>query len=355
MRICVISCHSSPLDPAGVGKSGGMNVFISNMYQMLARFCEIDIFVCGDKGHVRVGPGIQVIYIGHQDFDDFAEKIVAYHDTRRYDLIHTHYWLSGMIGLLTKRILKIPWVHSLHTFEILKGIKKDQLRIEVEEKIIRCCDILISPTYQEAIAIKKINPKAKVIIIPHGVDIHRFKPSANGHPSLLYVGRIDPIKGLDLLVDALRLLRREIRLDIVGGPSKGKDNFKSIKTYASGLPVNFLGPVKYDQLYKYYNRASMVIIPSYYESFGIVGLEAMASARPVISFDDTGLSETVGNDAGILVKRNVRNLAQAITHLFDNQGLRHTLGSKGRKKVLNYEWANIAQEYLTTYEKIIES
>lgn len=354
MRICVVSYHSSPLDPAGSGKSGGMNVFIFHLYKILSRFCEVDIFVCGDKGHVRIGPNIRVIHINKTNLSNFVEHIIQYHTTRCYDLIHTHYWLSGIIGLLTKRILKIPWVHSLHTFEILKSIKKDRVRIEVENEIIQRCDVVISPTQKEAMVIKQINPGAQVSTIPHGVDIGRFKPSVDGHSTLLYVGRIDPIKGLDLLVDALRFLRREIRLNIVGGPSKGKGNFKSLKTYAKGLPIHFLGKVKYEELNKYYSKASMVIVPSYYESFGLVGLEAMASARPVIGFVDTGLSETVGHDAGILVKRSVRNLARAITQLFNNQRLRYTLGLKGRKKALNYEWTHIARRYLATYEKIIK-
>jgi len=355
MRICVVSYHSSPLEPAGSGKSGGMNVFISHLYKTLARFCEIDIFVRGDRGHIQLGPGIRVIHINKPNFNEFAECIIDYHTTRHYDLIHTHYWLSGMIGLVTKGVLKIPWVHSLHTFEILKRIKKDQVRIEIENEIIKRCDILISPTQKEAIVIKQMNPSTRVITIPHGVDNKRFKPSADGHSTLLYVGRIDPIKGLDLLVDALRFLKREIRLNIVGGPSKGKENFESIKTYANGLPIHFLGKINYEELNKHYSKASIVIVPSYYESFGLVGLEAMASARPVIGFADTGLSETVGRDAGILVKRSVRNLAHAITHLFNNQGSRYTLGLKGREKALHYEWSYIAQRYFVTYEKIIKS
>lgn len=354
MKICVVSYHSSPLEPAGSGKSGGMNVFIAHLYRQLASSCEVDIFVCGDRGRISFGPGIRVMHIDESDLNDFAEQIIMYSTTRHYDLIHTHYWLSGVVGLLTQEVLKIPWVHSLHTFEILKGIRTDQVRIEVENEIIRRCDVVISPTHREAAVMKHMNPRTHVITIPHGVDTKRFKPSANGHATLLYVGRIDPIKGLDLLVDALRCLGREIGLNIVGGPSKGKNNLESIKTYAHGLPVHFLGPVKFEELYKYYSNASMIIVPSYYESFGLVGLEAMASARPVIGFADTGLSETVGQNAGILVKRNARNLAHAISRLFDNQTLRHNLGANGRKKALNYSWEAIARRYYTTYENIIK-
>ncbi|TES94236.1 MAG: glycosyltransferase [Candidatus Cloacimonadota bacterium] len=354
MRICVISYHSSPLDPPGSGNSGGMNICISHLYQALSPFCEIDIFTYGSRRNTKLNSSIDVIYLDCQNLRNFADKVISYHNSRRYDIIHTHYWLSGVIGLLTMRKIKIPWIHSLHTVEMLKGIKRDQFRIEVEEEIIRVCNFIISPTHKEAFAIKEIYPKARIITIPHGVDVRTFTPSIDGHSKLLFVGRIDPIKGLDLLIDALRLLKYDIELDVIGGASKGEHYFESIKTYGDGLPVRFLGPIEHTELNQSYMKSGMLIVPSYYESFGLVALEAMASGRPVIGFDDTGLSETVGADAGILVKRNAQNLAQAITSLIDNRELRHNLGLIGRKKALGYKWENIAQRYLMTYEKIIK-
>lgn len=354
MRICVISYHSSPLAPAGSGRSGGMNIFISNLYRILARYHEIDIFTYGEGETCEIGPGVKVIFLDRQDLADFADGVIGYHTIRRYNLIHTHYWLSGIIGLIIKKFVKISWVHTFHTVEIFKGIERDRMRIEVEAEIAQRCDLIISPTNQEASAIRASFPRARVITIPHGVDVQKFTPGVDGSSSLLYVGRIDPIKGLDLLIDALRLLNSEIRLDIIGGPSKGEYELESLKAYASGLRVNFLGPIPHRSLPRYYQRASVVAIPSCYESFGLVGLEAMASARPVVGFARAGLSETVGNDAGILVKRCVPDLARVIALLIDNRELRQTLGSSGRKKALNYEWPNIARRYLITYEKIIE-
>jgi len=354
MRICVISQHSSPLDPVGSGKSGGMNIYISHLYKALSRFCEIDIFTCGKKGEVSLGPSNKVIYLDCQELNNFADTVLGYHSSRKYDIIHTHYWLSGIVGLLTSKKMGIPWIHNLHTVEMLKGIERDQSRIDAEEEIVRSCNLIISPTYQEAKAIKEIYPDAKVITIPHGVDIQRFTPSLNGHSKLLFVGRIDPIKGLDILIDALRLQRSDIQLDVIGGASKGEHNLESIETYASGLSVKFYGPVKHEELNQYYQKASVLVVPSYYESFGLVALEAMASARPVIGFEDTGLLETVGGDAGILVKRNPKNLGWAINYLINNQGLCFNLGLRGRKKSIGYNWASIAQKYLVTYEEIIK-
>jgi D-inositol-3-phosphate glycosyltransferase len=354
MRICVISYHSSPLEPIGEGKSGGMNIVISNLYSRMALFADVDIFVCGPKRIVQNSPGVRIIQIPRSDIAAFVESILSENAERSYDLIHTHYWLSGVVGLELHRSISAPWLHTLHTVEALKTIRQDTSRIEVEEKIIRTCDLVVSPTRQEAFAIKTLYPDARVITIPHGVDTSRFIPSQNGHNNILFVGRVDPIKGIHLLVDALRLVKQDFNLTVVGGPSKGERNFDDIKTYAAGLPVDFTGPVRHEKLGEYYRKAALLVVPSYYESFGLVGLEAMASARPVVGFEHTGLQETVGDDAGILVKMGARNLAGALSKLLEDKNLRHRLGEQGRSRVIGFDWSNIVREYRRLYERIIK-
>jgi D-inositol-3-phosphate glycosyltransferase len=354
MRICVVSYHSSPLEPVGAGKSGGMSIVIRSLYQWLSYFADIDIFVRGDERIVEVGPRIRVVHIDRPDTCGFAEAIVNFSAVHKYDLLHTHYWLSGIIGLQIYRLLRIPWLHTLHTVEILKTVRRDKTRIEIEEEIVRSCDLVVSPTQREAAAIRKLYPDARVMAIPHGVDTQRFMPSQNGHKNILFVGRIDPIKGLHLLIDALRLVKRDINLTVVGGPSKGARNFESIMTYAAGMPVEFVGQVKHEILAEYYSKTSMLVVPSYYESFGLVGLEAMASARPVVGFSHTGLKETVSNDAGFLVRMGARNLAKAIDRLANDSELRYTLGANGRRKARAYDWSIIARRYRRLYEKIIQ-
>jgi len=354
MRICVVSYHSSPLTPVGAGKSGGMSIVIHNLYKGLAQFFDIDIFVRGNEGIIQMGPRLRVIHIDRRDTYDFAEELMKYHNAHPYGLIHTHYWLSGLVGLVTHGLLRIPWLHTLHTVEILKTVTRDNARVEIEEEIVRSCDLVVSPTLQEMSAIKMLYPDVRVLSIPHGVDVRRFTPSLNGHANMLFVGRIEPIKGLHVLIDALRYLRRDFRLTVIGGQSKDDPGLSDIKSYAAGLEIEFKGQVKHQELSDHYHRAGMLVVPSYYESFGLVGLEAMASARPVIGFKHTGLRETVGNDAGILVTMNTRNLAQAIRVLSADPRLRHRLGSNGRKKALRYDWSNIVRQYQRMYEKIIE-
>ncbi len=352
MRICVVSFHTSPLAPAGSGKSGGMNILITNLYKQLATLCEIDIYVYGDKNIKKLGKNIQVIYLKQSNFRDFAEAIIDQHHNLNYDILHTHYWLSGIIGMRIQRKLHIPWVHSFHTIERFKNSLQDNSRVAIENEIIRKCDLVMSPTNREAFDLHQFFPKARIITVPHGVDTNRFRPSPNGHSTLLFVGRVDPIKGLDVLIESLRLIKNSVNLNIVGGPSKGEKIYEDLRSYAHNLRVNFVGRVKHEHLATYYNNAGIIVIPSYYESFGLVGLEAMASARPVIGFDDTGLSETVGRNAGVLVKRNEQNLAGAIKYLLKNQKLRHKMGTTGRKKALLLSWQRIAERYYQIYEEI---
>ena len=331
-----------------------MSIVIRNLYGRMAQFADIDVFVRGSERVIEVGPHIRIVQVERFDVDGFAEAVVKAHAVAKYDLMHTHYWLSGVIGLQLHKLLRIPWLHSLHTVEILKTIRQDEARVEIEEEIMRSCDLVMSPTDQEATAIREMYPGARVIAVPHGVDTCQFTPTPNGHKNILFVGRIDPIKGIDLLIEALRMLQQDIELTVVGGHAKGARDSASIESYAADLPVQFVGQVRHDDLREYYEKSAVLVVPSYYESFGLVGLEAMASARPVVGFNHTGLQATVGDDAGILVDMGSRNLAWAIDLLMNDHGLRQRLGRQGRSKSLNYDWMKIARVYKEVYEKIVQ-
>jgi D-inositol-3-phosphate glycosyltransferase len=352
MKICVISYHTSPLAPPGTGTSGGMNVYLAQLYERLSLFLSIDIFVHGRHKPTALNRNLRVITIPDHNHASFARRILDHHALSQYDLVHTHYWLSGMIGRTIRARTGIPWIHSFHTIEHLKGHIADQHRVEAEHEIIKRCDFIISPTQRERIEILKINPETRVLVIPHGVNTRAFTASRNGHKRLLFVGRITRIKGLDVLIDALRYLEHDTELTVVGGPAQDRDTFDSIRTYARGLPVNFVGAVPHEVLHDFYRSSSIVIMPSFYESFGLVALEAMSSARPVIGFQDTGLIETVGNTAGILVRRYERTLAQAIAHILHNDKIGMTLGVQARIRALQFDWQYVADTYRKTYETI---
>jgi D-inositol-3-phosphate glycosyltransferase len=340
--------------PAGAGTSGGMNIFIDRLYKELARWFPIDIFTRGRKGTVRIHNHLQVIHHEHT-LDDFADAVIEEHEKKPYSLIHTHYWLSGLIGMRICKKVRIPWVHSYHTIELFKHITRDKTRIEIETDILKKSNYVLSPTRREAFDLEQIEPRTKVVTIPHGVETQTFRPSANGHDSLLFVGRVDPIKGLEVLIDALSLVERDVTLNVIGGASKDRSAYVNLQSYGRNQKIDFKGRVAHERLVHHYSAAGIVVIPSYYESFGLVGLEAMASARPVIAFDDTGLVETVGKDAGILVSRNEQNLARAISYLIRNKERRYELGLRGRKKAVKYSWRTIAAIYRKTYEAIAKT
>lgn len=354
MRIGVISYHSSPLMPAGAGTSGGMNIFIARLYTELSRWFSVDIFTRGRERRVRMDNHLQVIHHEHP-LNGFADAIIQEHEKNPYDVIHTHYWLSGLIGMQVSAGSGVPWVHSYHTIESFKHVTRDKTRIEIEMDILHKCDYILSPTRREAFNLTQIGSRTPVLTVPHGVETTRFRPSANGHNSLLFVGRVDPIKGLEVLMDALTLVDGDITLNVVGGASKDRSAYTNIRSYGRDMNINFKGRVPHERLAEHYGSAGIVVIPSYYESFGLVGLEAMASARPVIGFDDTGLVETVGSDAGILVGRNERNLARAISYLIRNKERRYELGINGRKKAVRYSWQAIADIYRSIYETIAKT
>jgi glycosyltransferase involved in cell wall biosynthesis len=329
-----------------------MNVYLAQLYEHLSRSISIDIFVHGRHEPILLNRNLQVIAIPDHNHDAFARRILDHHACSQYDLVHTHYWLSGLIGQILHARTIIPWVHTFHTIEHLKGRIAEQHRVEAEYEIIKTCDFMISQTHRERSEILKIDRDARVLVIPHGVNTRGFTASKNGHKRLLFVGRVTWIKGIDILIDALRYVEYDTELTIAGGPAQDKDTFDSIRTYARGLPVSFLGTVSHEALHDLYRSSSIVIIPSFYESFGLVALEAMSSARPVIGFQDTGLIETVGDTAGILVSRNERALAQAIVHILRNDRIGMTLGAQGRIRALQYDWQYVADAYRKTYEAI---
>lgn len=355
MRICVVSYHTSPLDPAGAGMSGGMNVFIANLYKKLARRFQVDIYVRGDGPPVQLVSHVSIRYINHEDVSQFAEAILYQHARNPYHLIHTHYWLSGLIGLYLKTRLGLPWIHTFHTVERLKGISCHKARIEAENEIASKCDVILSPTMVEADTLHRLFPGTRASVIPHGVDTNTFKPTPNGHNSVVFVGRIEPIKGLELLIDASRRIPADFQLKIVGGPSKDRMEYNRLRSYAADQHIFFTGRVGYQQLCHVYADAGMLVMPSYYESFGLAGLEAMASGRPVICFNDTGLAESVNNRAGIIVERKISDLARAIEKLIKDHDLRHELGTAAWKKARGYDWHYIALRYAKFYESIAEN
>ncbi len=352
IRVCVISYHSSPVESAGAGSSGGMSVFLSNLCKRISKNVEVDIFCRGIKKEKKVEK-CNLIYINSVSMVEFTEKIMRFHAKKKYDILHSHYWLSGVVANKIKNVFPaLPWIHSFHTIEALKKVTGDRVRIEIEKEIMRSCDFIISPTLKEKNWIKRLYPEVSVEVIPHGVSLNDFPFRKDGSRNILFVGRIDPVKGIELLIESLKFIKGDFTLNIAGGPSKDVSYYENIKTNTSRYPIRFFGKVPHKKLYELYQDSCMLVLPSYYESFGLVALEAMSCGRSVVGFFDTYLPEVIGNKAGVFTDRNTRELAGAINFLLNNASKRYYFGRFARQRALRYSWEKTSRRYIEIYRKI---
>jgi D-inositol-3-phosphate glycosyltransferase len=353
VKICIISYHTSPVESVGEGSSGGMSIYLSNLCKRISKNMEVDIF-CRGKGNERNFDRCNLIYLNSMSLEEFQEQIIRFHVKNRYDIIHSHYWLSGIVARRIKKLFPaLIWVHSFHTIEALKKVTCDKVRIEKEKDIIHLCDFIVSPTYEEKKWIKKSYSEVSVEVIPHGVSFVDFPFGKDGSKNILFVGRVDPVKGIELLVESLKFINRDFILNIVGGPSKNIAYYENIRFNASRYPVNFLGKVPHKELYKIYQNSCMLVLPSYYESFGLVALEAMSCGRPVVGFSDTSLSKVVSKKAGIFVERSTREFARAINFLINNKSKRYDFGKKAGRRAADFNWEITSRRYIEFYEKIV--
>ena len=352
MKICVISYHASPVASVGDGTSGGMSIYLSNLYKRISREAKVDIFCRGIKKGKKIG-NCNLIYLNNLKMAEFTEEIMRFNAKKKYDILHSHYWLSGVIAKKVKKAFPfLPWVHSFHTIEALKKVTRNKLRIEMEQEIMRLCDFIISPTLKEKEWIKSLYPEVFVEVIPHGVSSRDFPFRKDGSRNVLFVGRVDPVKGIELLIESLKFIKGDFTLDIAGGPSKDISYYEDIKFLASEYPIRFLGKVPHKELYKLYQDSCMLVFPSYYESFGLVALEAMSCGRPVIGFFDTYLPLVIGGKAGVCTERSTREFARGINFLLNNTSKRYDFGRMARKRAVKYNWKETSRRYIEIYRKI---
>ena len=328
LHIAMLSLHSCPCGKLGSRYTGGMNIYIRNMAAELIRQGHIvDIFTCSHDDDADCGlqlPGgyVNLIHIQADDFaaisesnldrhvSDLVKSIIDHSLTHglRYDIIHSHYWLSGMVGELLKNVWGIPHVTMFHTLGKIKnetglGKVEPPYRIEKEHSIISSSDLIIASTGREKIAlVKKYDAvPGKISIIPCGVNPSQFRPinkdlarricNVRAEKAMLFVGRADPVKGLDNLLQAVSLLkdRDDFQLIVIGGDNTSmqgvKQTISASGKYAISDRIHLVGPVPHDQMYLYYNAADFCVIPSYYESFSLVALEAIACSTPILATD----------------------------------------------------------------------
>ncbi len=423
-RIALISFHTSPLATLGGKDTGGMNVFVRETARELARRnIEVDIFTRSQSAQTlridpRIAPNARVIHVpagpeAPVPKQDLLQHVPAFADwmcdfaseERRglisarpqttpasgYDVIHAHYWLSGLVADSLRKCWGTRFAQTFHTLAKLKNeIAQRPQEMESEERLnnerylCAAADRLTANTTVEERQLTRFYGAdvSRIRIVPPGVDISRFHPieqayaksvigAPQHHRIILFAGRIEPLKGIDTLFRAIALLKHEANpafddlcVIVIGGdPSEQgrRDNEEMARLHAlrSELGLNdlitFLGARDQETLQFYYAAADCLVMPSHYESFGMVALEAMACGTPVIASDVGGLSQLVRhNRTGLRVpSKDPLALANAARALLSDEALRRAMGHRAACVAEDYSWIRIVDKLIAVYEELV--
>lgn len=409
-RVAMLSLHTCPLAALGGKESGGMNVYVRDLSRELGRrglFVDVftrsqnpDVPQVGDLGsnarviHLKAGPEApydkNLVYAHTAEFTGNLKKF-ARKENIAYDLVHSHYWLSGLVARQLQLDWKTPVIQMFHTLGELKNQvarskeqRETQLRVETEREIMSFADRLIAANPLEKaqmIWLYGADP-AKIDVIPCGVDLKLFHPiprdeakayleMPQDHTMVLFVGRIEPLKGIDVLIEAMALLLKdkdersdEVCLCIIGGdPDADADTLnreisrlqRMRETLGIADVVTFLGKRAQDTLPYHYSAAEVCVVPSHYESFGMVALEAMACGTPVIASKVGGLTFTVrdGRTGFLVPSDDPRALADQLSLLLTDGNLRRTMGQQAVQLSERYSWSIVAGQVVAAYRDLV--
>ena len=405
-RVALLSYHTCPLARLGGKKTGGMNVYVRDFARALAASgVQVDVFTrmqeeCSPRIDHDLGYGARVIHIpagpvapisvaAMEDYvDEFAAGILAFAavEGHQYDVIHSHYWLSGLAGEQMRAAWPgTPLIHMFHTLGHMKnaiagdvGERASQARLDGETHLVRSVDRLIAATPAERSQLLNLYDAdpAAITVIPPGVDLARFQPIEQneakhliGIPgwrkNILFAGRIEPLKGIDTLLGALALLRERhpgeldnVCVTIIGG-NPWADTLDEEMARLHDLReqlglhdlVTFAGSRDQDLLPYYYAAAEMVVMPSHYESFGMVALESMAMGTPVIASEVGGLAHLVrdGYNGYLVPSRDPAALAARILDVLECEGCRRRLGRQALLYAQSFDWSKIVEKMHAAY------
>ena len=402
-RIAMISMHTSPLATLGGKDAGGMNVYVRDLAIHVARAgVAVDVFTRRsdpDRPIVQeIAPGARIINIdagpaGPADKNallelvpEFAKACVlfALNEGIKYDVVHAHYWLSGKAAEYLRPYWEAPFVLMFHTTADMKNAvlggsdQESALRTETEHELIKSADSIIAanPDERADLVWRQDAPDERVCTIPPGVDLSLFHPH-DYHESrrelgwsiteriVLFVGRIDPIKGIDTLIDTMPLVQEpELHYVLIGGDLDADGQpigpLAAVQQRVAELGMSrrcrYLGSQPQDMLPLYYSAADVVAVPSRYESFGLVAVEAMATGTPVIASSVGGLTFTVedGKNGLLVPYGNARALAKAIDRLLEDDDFREAMSFQAAADAQRFSWDSVAQQVLHVYQRLAE-
>ena len=406
-RLALISVHTSPLAPMGGAKTGGMNVYIRELSRELgAQGYAVDIFTRRSAPlepdiDTAIADNVRVIYLDagppqplspkdqYPHLSEFTANLMAFATLNRlhYDLVYSHYWLSGWVAAKLKEAWGIRFLHMYHTLGHMKqrisvtANHQPDRRILTEMHILQWADRIVAATPAEHAQLRWLYRagRKQIVVIPPGVNTEQFgdlisttdarktlgiDPTRN---MLLFVGRIEPLKAVDTILEALHVLRdknpdllRQLHFMIVGGDLSSPDDreMRRLQDLSTKLGidqlVSFVGAKEQTELPLYYAAATAVIMPSDYESFGMVALEAMSSGTPVVASQVGGLQFLVRDrETGFHIPtREPLSLADCITELLADPSRTASMGISASRIAQDYSWSRIAERLIRVFEEV---
>lgn len=407
-RIAILSVHTSPLAPMGGKKTGGMNVYIRELAQELGRQgIVVDIFTRRSSEHepdidYSIGENVQVVYLNagpisalppdeqYEHLSEFTANLIAF-ATRfniRYDIAYSHYWLSGWVAAKLKEAWGLPFVQMFHTLGHMKqrimtnNLHTPNTRINIETHVMHWADKIIAATpaeHSQLIWLYRAD-RRKIEIIPPGVNTSHFQQTIPAEQAreqlglacdcnmLLFVGRIEPLKAIDTILEALFVIKEQdpkilkhLCFTIVGGEPDNPcdEEMQRLQALSRKLSidhiVNFVGAQEQAHLPLFYSAATAVVMPSDYESFGMVALEAMATGTPVIASQVGGLAFLVRDqETGFLIPvREPSSLAECIIALLHDPQKAKNMGESASRLAQEYAWTTISKRLLHVFEQVL--
>lgn len=404
-RVALVSVHTCPLEQPGSGDAGGMNVAIRSTARRLAEMgLAVDVFTRragAEQAIIETHPGVRVVHLDagpprRLDKAELPQYLSAFlcallrfevEEAARlrveepfYDVVHAHYWMSGWVGRLARERWGVPLIQTFHTLARVKdraaaGDGESRVRAANEERLVHTADCVIAPTAREAAELVTLyggHPE-RISVLPPGVESGVFTPGDRewaraglglaDRPTILFVGRLQPLKQPDVAIRALaELLARDPALDpalvVIGGPS-GHDGIgpSALERLAARLGVadrvQIRRPVPHERLAAWYRAADVVLVPSRTESFGLVALEAAACGTPVVASNAGGLRTAVCDGVtGVLVDASDPAAYAAALHpLLRDPAARRRMGGAGARYARRFDWRQAAAGLLGVYEE----
>jgi D-inositol-3-phosphate glycosyltransferase len=397
LRIAMVSAHSCPIGNLGAKDTGGMSVYIRELAHELGKQGHlVDVYTRAhdpkDRQTYELGQNARLIHLEAGEVEDIQKLIVysylpdfAYnlenfrkHNDLQYDLIFSHYWLSGLVGEYLQQRWNVPHITMFHTLGAVKntigiGENEPELRIETERGLAQNCHHIIAPTEkekEELIRHYSALPE-RIGVVPCGVNLEQFKPVSKesareylgfgNDKIILFVGRIDPLKGIDKLIRAIPYLQniQGLRLVVIGGGEQNQREIEQLQKLACNLniqdSVTFLGLIKHDQLPYFYSAADVCVVPSYYESFGLVALESLACGTPVVATDVGNLKSVIrqGETGYVITDNAPHRLADKIALLLSRPSTDIESTLSIRASVGRFSWSNIAEAIIRECQLVL--